>query len=218
MKQYAIFGGSFDPLHDGHVAIVCSILKTINPDKLLIVPTGTHPEGKSSFFSGEQRLLMLQAFFGGLTEKDLSFLKQFLTPQNYQTILTSGCNNNKIIICDDEIKSSNTAYTIDFVEKIRKKQKNSVIHLFVGADQAENFGNWKKASELSKICTLWSVNRNNQIPDKNFHWNILPFTQINVSSTEIKKELKNGKIPEKLPNIIQILIEILISEKNHTSC
>lgn len=218
MKQYAIFGGSFDPLHNGHVAIACSILKTINPDKLLIVPTGTHPEGKSPFFSGEQRLLMLRAFFGGLTEENQSFLKQFLTPQNYQTILTSGCKNNKIIICDDEIKGSSSGYTIDFVEKIRKKQNNATIHLFVGADQAEHFGNWKKSRELSKICTLWSVSRNNRTPDKIFHWNILPFTQMNVSSTEIKKELKNGEIPEKLPKIIRILIEILISEKNQISC
>ncbi|SFB70141.1 cytidyltransferase-like domain-containing protein [Brevinema andersonii] len=214
MKQYAIFGGSFDPFHDGHVAIVCSILKKINPDKLLIVPTGIHPEKKSPLFSGEQRLLMLRAFFGKLTEDDNFFLTQFLTPQNYQTILTSCCKNNKIIICDDEIKCSTTGYTVDFVEKIHKKQKNAIIHLFVGADQAEHFGKWKKANELSKMCILWSITRDNKIPDRNFHWNILPFTQMNISSTEIKQDLKKGKISEKTPKIIQILIEILSSEKN----
>lgn len=214
MKHYAIFGGSFDPFHHGHAAIVSSILKTINPDKLFIVPTGTHPEGKSPFFSGEQRLLMLHAFFGSLTQDNQAFLEQSLTPENYQTILTSTGRNNKIIICDDEIKNSTIAYTIDFVEKIRKKQNDSVIHLFVGADQAENFGNWKNARELSKMCTLWSVNRNNKIPDKKFHWNILPFGSVDISSTEIKKELKKGKIPEKLPTMICILIKMFLSEND----
>ena len=95
--KIAIFGGSFDPLHVGHVEIVNEALNYLNVDKLFIVPTYLNPLKKSSFASAHLRLNWIKKVFS---------------------------SQNKITILDYEVKQNKPTASIKTVKFIKDNYSN----------------------------------------------------------------------------------------------
>ncbi len=173
-----IFGGSFDPVHMGHISIIKEIFNSIKDiDTLYVIPAGSHPEGKQYLFTDEQRLKMLEAVLGLNADY----------PAEYY--------NDKIIISDIELQNG-ISYTIDTIIKLNAD------HLVLGADQAEKFSEWRRAGEIAERTKLWCFPRKNHKPDPKFDWHILNTELQNISSTYIrdvlgqKDSINDKKIPK----------------------
>jgi nicotinate-nucleotide adenylyltransferase len=170
MKKIGIFGGTFDPVHIGHVRTVIEVLERMGLDKILVVPSGLAPHKiKNPPLQGvSPRLRGLQKAFQGL---------------------------RGIRIWTGEIRKKGPTYTIDTVREIKKSLglKNKYF-LIIGSDWIKNFSSWKESKNLLNevslvICPRKTGPRPLFLPQGSI-WLRIPV--LDVSSTEIREKIKKG--------------------------
>ena len=129
-----IVGGSFDPPHLGHIAIVNAAKKKVNPDLTLIVPSLISPlktQGASASF--HHRFAMLNSCFRNLSD---------------------------IEIDDIEAKRKGKSYTIDTIFTLREKyNRSSEYYLLIGADNLITIKEWKDWEKLLELVNFLVVPR-----------------------------------------------------------
>ena len=169
-KTIGIFGGSFDPPHQGHVEISKISLKKIKLKKIYWVITKKNPFKKKPFFSLKQRI--------SRSKKAVKKYKRI-----------------KVLYLDDKIKSSHTINVINYFRKI-KKQKD--LCLILGSDNLLNFHKWKNWKNIVKLTKLIVFSRKGYdkkskesivvkyLNKKNIIY--INNKLINISSSNIKKD------------------------------
>lgn len=139
-KQYAIFGGSFNPIHQGHVSVVKQLLFQ-NLDNILIIPTGCSPfKQKQTLLPAHLRWEMVRCVF-----------------QNWE----------RVVVSDIEIQSERVHYTYDTLKSLDKQYIASKWHLVLGWDAYQDFRYWKNAQEILNMASLWIVARVGYSPQGN---------------------------------------------------
>lgn len=163
-KKLIIFGGSFDPIHKGHMTIAKKAFNKIKASKLLFVPCSqNHPTEKSISATNEQRVDMIR-----LSIKDYPCFE----------------------VCDYEIKNeNNTSYTINTIRHIRENYQNYDLYLLIGYDQLINFKFWKDYKEIldyvKVICHVRKID-SEMLKDVDFPFIKLGLFNMNISSSELK--------------------------------
>ncbi|MGL4909710.1 MAG: nicotinate-nucleotide adenylyltransferase [Cetobacterium sp.] len=172
--KIGIYGGSFNPIHNGHISIARLVVEKLKLDKLLIIPVGVPSHRENRLIDGKIRLKMCEIAF----EKD-----------------------KKIEVSDLEIDSEKLSYTYDTLLKIIKKYPNSEYYEILGEDSWAYFDKWKnyeKILELSKVVVLA---RDGHKGDLN-HKNLIEMNNslLNYSSSEVRCALlENKNIDKMLP-------------------
>lgn len=163
----AIYGGSFDPLHVGHVQIVQEALKSLHVDKLFIVPTYLNP------FKTE---------FHAPSHMRLKWLQQVFT-----------CND-KIEIVDYEIQQKKAVPTIETIKYL--KQKNPTIkkiYLIIGADHLGSLHKWHSYEEVCNLVEFVVAARDDiKIPQGLIK---LPINA-KISSSKLRSSMDKSFIPQ----------------------
>lgn len=169
MSRIGIFGGTFDPIHHGHLITALSVRELRNLDKIIFVPSFISPHKKEISASlPEHRLKMLR-----LALDDISYFS-----------------------CSDyEISKKKVSYTIDTIIEMKKHYKE--IELIVGADNILTFDQWKSPDKIIRLVTLVVLNR--KIEDENESTNkfmkeaiFLETPRIDISGTIIRERIKKG--------------------------
>lgn len=170
-KKLIVFGGSFDPIHNGHIKIAKRAFKKIKADKLFFVPCNNHPHDKRMSASNEDRLNMLK-----------------LGIQGYP----------RFEICDFEIKRNEISYSIDTINYFKEYYSDYQIYLLVGYDQLLKFKKWHKYEEILEKAKIICHKRNaikelktKDKQDKNDNQNIEELD----SFLEHNKKSKNDLVP-----------------------
>ena len=122
-----IYGGSFDPVHLGHLITAESIKKELNFERLFLLPCCVPVHKNSLHYSSKQRLEMLS-----LAIKEFPSLE----------------------IDTREIDRGGSSYMIDTLAEIVKKFKDNTICLIIGMDSFVTFKTWKKWDEFAKLIHL----------------------------------------------------------------
>lgn len=124
-KKIGIFGGSFDPIHWGHLNMAISLMEACALDQVLFVPAGLSPfkEKTPPAVSGKHRLHMIELAIRGV--------KSFAA-------------------LDWEIEKEGPSYTIDTVRRL-SKDPDLQLHLLIGDDHLATFHRWKEADELIRL-------------------------------------------------------------------
>lgn len=172
-----IYGGAFNPVHNGHINLANRFIEIAKLDKLFVVPTSVPPhKSGENLVSGDDRLCMLELAFNG---------------------------NDKIKVSDAEFKREGKSYTYDTVMQFRREYPDADFYLLIGQDQFLTFDKWYKYEELLKQTTLCTAARENNSREalldfaKNFlgvsNCIIADFEPIVVSSSEIRDKIKNGE-------------------------
>jgi nicotinate-nucleotide adenylyltransferase len=130
----ALYGGSFDPPHAGHVHVALKALEVLDIERLIIVPAYRNPFKSSIRVDGEQRL---------------AWLKEIFAPYP------------KITISDFEIAQQRSVYTIETVEHFAPIAQ--VLYLIVGADNLDTLASWNAYERLCKKVTWVIAKRDNLI-------------------------------------------------------
>jgi len=130
-KKLLMFGGSFDPPHQGHRAIVEAASNLIKPDLTLIVPCYIQPLKIKNSATPEQRLEMTRLMF----------------PQK------------QYVVSNYEIERGGVSYSIDTLNYLAKKYRDHKIYLLIGEDSYSNFVEWKKFEEILKKYNIVVVAR-----------------------------------------------------------
>ena len=195
-----IYGGSFDPVHLGHLITAESIKKELNFERLFLLPCCEPVHKNALHYSSKQRLEMLN-----LAIKEFPSLE----------------------IDTREIDRGGSSYMIETLAEIVKEFKDSTICLIIGMDSFINFKTWKKWDEFAKLVHLIILPRNtNQHPQKSLdtfdialdknHLNnktsgLLYFSNselIDISSSDIRGKIASnqnldGLTPSSIINILQ---------------
>ncbi|MBQ7407938.1 MAG: nicotinate (nicotinamide) nucleotide adenylyltransferase [Clostridia bacterium] len=169
--RIGIFGGSFDPVHNDHVAICNQFVKVANLDEVIIVPTHLSPFKSKVGASGKHRLEALRLAFA---------------------------NNPMVSVCDYEILQEGKSYTYKTVEYIKSIKQNCDLFFLMGADSLAGFDKWKNPDYIAKNCTIVVAGRSNYplLPALNsfkekFGSNIITFDfNGGISSTYVRELLK----------------------------
>jgi nicotinate-nucleotide adenylyltransferase len=137
MKTIALFGGSFDPPHIGHEAIVKTLLNFKDIDKVVVMPTFLNPFKSGSIAPSELRLKWLHDIF-----------------DSYERV--------EINIYEVDLKKKTP--TIQSVKYLLTKYKK--IYLVIGADNLATLTKWTEYDELKKMITFIVCTRDDiEIPD-----------------------------------------------------
>lgn len=137
METIALFGGSFDPPHIGHLAVVEALKEIKQIDKIIIMPTFLNPFKTKSHASSAQRLQWLQEIFS---------------------------QDKKIIVSDYEVSQRRQIPTIESVNYLLKSYKK--IYLVIGADNLASLKKWDRYDELcTKVIFLVASRDKIEIPE-----------------------------------------------------
>lgn len=165
--QLAVFGGSFDPVHIAHEAIVNEAIKELNIDKLVVVPTYLNPFKNSFHLEPRVREKLLKKVF---------------------------FNNPKVYICDYEIKQNRSVYSIETIKYLKNLYKASKIYLIIGADNVKDLNKWDSIDELKSLVHFVVASRDGFINNNFVHFKNLKI-DINISSTMLRDEIDLDFIP-----------------------
>ena len=176
----ALFGGSFDPPHIGHVEVVNRVLNTLDIDKLLIIPTFLNPFKSKSHFTPQQRYNLLSKLF----------------------------DNEKVEISDFEILQNNPTPTINTVKYIKKTINPKNIYLIIGADNLENLHLWQDFQELKTLVTFVVMSRDEKKLKDDIIQFINIHMDVKVNSTYIRDNLELKYIPQKIQQEVKKLWKI----------
>ena len=136
-KKIAIFGGSFDPPHLGHLEIVKKALRTLDIDKLIVVPAYVSPFKKAH---------------GAPPQLRFEWLKKI------------PAFDPRIEVSDIEIKKGGPSYTIETVDHF--SEIFDTIYLIIGADNLESLNRWHRFDELNRKVKWVVATRNDEkIPE-----------------------------------------------------
>jgi len=184
MEKIAILGGSFNPIHIGHLILANTVCEEFNLDKIIFVPCYIQPlKSNKDFASAEDRLAMIK------------FAIQ---------------NNPKFELSDIEIKRKGKSYTVDTLKYF--KQKYDDLYFVIGADNIKDFHRWKEPDTILKLAKLIVTNRGGieqKIPQRLRGKKIFvcKIPDIEISSTLIRNNIRSNKsikylVPEKVEKYI----------------
>lgn len=192
-QRIGIFGGSFNPVHIGHLIIAEYFVEDLNLDACFFIPNHTSPfkVKDSELISSLHRLEMLN-----------------LSIQN----------NPKFFVDDFEIKKGGISFTFETILHFREEHPNDSLFLLIGADQIANFTQWKNWKIILNNSILVVAHRNISGGMKKIDTNIfaeyperiiyLKNPAIEIASTEIRNRIKSGKsIKYLVPETVQSYIE-----------
>jgi len=161
LRKVLLFGGSFDPIHNGHLEIAKNAIKYTHYDEVWFLVAALNPfKDKSTSF--EHRVKMIELM-----------IKPF----------------KKLKVCTIENKMPKPSYSIDTVKKLMKIYPKVEFGFLIGSDQIPKLNEWKDFDRLNQLVAFSVYQREGyQEPHK---YPIIPGSQINVSSTEIRTGQSN---------------------------
>ena len=193
-KKVGIMGGTFDPIHYGHLILAQNALDTFSLDAILFVPSGT-PWLKEStkVLSKNKRVSMT-----GMAIED----------------------NPDFALSTIEIDREGNSYSYETVEELKRMQPKTDFYFIMGADSLLEIERWKHPDRLMAECTLLVAVRDDcdreglekqiiYLTDKyQADIRILPANRIDISSTKIRRMIREGKsvrymLPDQVIRFIQ---------------
>ncbi len=171
--KIGIYGGTFDPVHNGHIALAEQALKTLQLDFLYIMPNGNPPH-KEKEEDKLHRLEMVKLAFGAL---------------------------EKTVISDYEIQKESYSYTAETLMYLREKHPEDTFYLIMGMDSLQSIFSWKQPEIVCSLATLAVAHRPGYPVDEallkrlqetyDARLSFLPM-EYDISSTNLRQQLKKG--------------------------
>lgn len=194
MRKIGILGGTFNPIHFGHLLLGEWALDAVGLDQVWIVPAGvSYMKEQSNIASAEDRLRMVS-----LAAED----------------------NPRFRCLDLEIRRRKRTYSYETMEYLQKSYPEDAFFFILGADCLFSIETWKNPERIFRSCTIVAAVRDDvALPameekrlelEQRFESRILllPFIRMSVSSTEIRQRIRNGQsvrylVPDKVLSYIE---------------
>lgn len=185
-KQVGLLGGTFDPVHLGHLNLAKELFFLKGLEEVWFIPAKQNPfKEEKPLFSEEKRLEMLRK---ALLE----------TP--------------KFLAVDIELKKTLPSYTIDTVKELQEKYPEAAFSLLIGDDHLKDFHKWKSAKELCDLLPIYIGTRQKSVSIPNspcktaLEKGLTPCSTVDVSATKIREKMqKNESVSGLVPKSIESL-------------
>jgi nicotinate-nucleotide adenylyltransferase len=197
-QPIGIFGGTFDPIHFGHLRTALELVQALDLAEVRLIPCYQPVHRKLPIASPEQRLAMVKCAI-----------------ENEPLLKVDPC----------EIQRKGPSYTVDTLEQFRKKWPHTPFVLIIGIDAMLSFPSWHRFEDILKLAHLVVAHRPHfQLPNTGLVADLLkqrlktvsalhqhlagsiilhPVTPLEISATDIRKQIATGKNPRYLlPNSV----------------
>ena len=169
MQKIGLLGGTFDPVHIGHLLMARTAMEVMELDKVIFIPSCVPPHKKvPTLFTSNDRLNMVRLAIKG---------------------------NSQFEVSDFEIKKGGRSYSVDTVRHFyRIFAAPQRLYFIVGGDAIKELDHWKDVEEIKKMCSFVSVNRPGYTRgEAKLKYHAVTMNGIEMSSTEIRKRILQGK-------------------------
>ena len=174
VKKIGLFGGTFDPVHIGHLIIAAAVCDIMDLDTIIFIPSARPPHkgSKDILFNPEERFEMLS-----LAVRD----------------------NPRFSVSDIEMQREGASYTIDTIREMKSKlPPDSEVSFIVGMDNLYEMELWKDPQDIIRECRILVAQRvcdnSKDLPDwidENVDMVDVPL--IEISSSDIRKRIRAGR-------------------------
>ena len=130
--RLGVFGGTFDPIHLGHLEVAEDCARKLDLDPVLMVPSNLPPHRAQPRASAQDRMAMVQ-----------------LDVIGYQRLRAS----------DLEVRRGGVSYTVDTIRALRQEYPAAEITLLLGWDAVEEFAGWRDTAEVTRLARIAVFNR-----------------------------------------------------------
>ncbi|WP_414055072.1 nicotinate (nicotinamide) nucleotide adenylyltransferase [Macrococcus equi] len=156
-----VYGGSFDPIHIGHLTVANEVYHYEQPDLFLFIPTGHSPlKSSGAVVSDDARVKMLN-----MAIEYLGFGQ----------------------IDSFELERSGKSYTYHTICNLKEKYPGALIKVIIGTDQYRSINQWYEIEQLTKLVQFIVVNREVEQQTLPVPFQVFTIPRIDISSTMIRK-------------------------------
>lgn len=168
--KIGIYGGSFDPVHLGHLLVAQAAIEELALDRLFFVPAAQSPfKPARPPAPGPLRLQWLRLALAGRTDCEVD---------------------------DQEIQRGGVSFTIETLLHFARRFPGARLFYLIGADNAAKLNEWREAGELARLAEFVAVPRPGGAPavfPAPFRGRSLKGFPLGISSSEIRERLKTGR-------------------------
>ena len=175
----ALYGGSFDPIHHGHLLLAREALEQLSLDRVVFIPAGVSPfKLHAAPAPAQARLEMVQAAIAGEPHFE----------------------------CDEsEVHRTGPSFTIDTVETWRARAPGDELYYLIGQDNVADLPRWRRSAELQALVRFVVFERDGGGPPHDFP---RVSRRVDITATEVRKRVAEGRsIRYLVPESVRAIIE-----------
>lgn len=171
--RIGIYGGAFDPVHNGHLLLAEMCREQCQLDEVWFVPTRRPPHKDFELTEGRHRVEMLKFAISGHRQFQVKTL---------------------------ELDREETSWTVDTLAAIKAQQPEATLFFLMGADSLRDLTTWKQPERIAQLATVVAVNRGTQKSEeflKGLAPSIVPRVRfvtmpgVALSATEVRERVKH---------------------------
>jgi nicotinate-nucleotide adenylyltransferase len=191
--RLGLLGGTFDPVHFGHLLLAEQCREQCGLDAVWFLPAGSPPHKRRDITPGRQRLEMLQLAVAG---------------------------HEAFSVSDRELKREGTTYTVDTLTELHAEQPEADLFFLIGADSLHDLPTWREPRRILELATIVAVNRGDrpltELQDIRQRLGDSAATRIQIatmpgcdlSATDIRQRVAAGKsIRYMTPRAVEVSIQ-----------
>lgn len=189
--RLGIFGGAFDPVHNGHLLLAEQCREQCQLDEVWFVPTKIPPHKDADSLSpDEDRVEMLKLATAGRSE---------------------------LVVSDIELNREKVSWTVDTLRQLRDERPDDELFLLIGADSLRDFPTWKEPEAIAELASVIAVNRGEASlkelttglsPKLSDSVQVVTMPAISISATDLRRRVSEGKSVRYLvPRSVEEFIE-----------
>ena len=182
MPEIGLMGGSFNPIHRGHVALARAALDSGKVERVLFLPTGNPPHKKEGLADKFDRLRMVEL----AVEHEAG-----------------------MAVCREEIDRDGVIYTVDTLAALKRKMPDCTLTYLIGADTLRALGTWRRVETVIERCKFLVMMREGETREEVIRlaglWtqrgaqiDFLDARKMDISSTQIREQIQKGLPFERL--------------------
>lgn len=178
VKKIGIIGGTFNPIHNGHMVLADSAYKQFHLDQIVFMPSKNPPHKEhKNIISDDHRVNMISLAISKIPYFSISTL---------------------------ELERGGTTYTVDTLEYLRKTQTDKIFYFIIGADSLFQIETWRDPAQIMKMTKFIVASRydlskdiiTDQIEYLNLTYNtnieLIEMPNMDISSKHIRENIKNN--------------------------
>jgi nicotinate-nucleotide adenylyltransferase len=169
VQRFGLFGGSFNPVHLGHLLVAQAAREELSLDRLFFIPAAQSPfKPENQPAPGGERLRLLRLALAGRTDCEVD---------------------------DQEIARGGVSYTIDTVRNYARRFPDAALYYLIGADHLPMLPNWREATELAQRIEFVVIPRPGEqgvglpTPFRGHHLTGYP---LGLSSSQVRQRVRAG--------------------------
>ena len=170
-ERIGVFGGTFDPVHVGHLAAAVNVRHALALDRVLLVVANIpwQKAGERSVTDAEDRYAVVRAAAEGLEGVEASRL---------------------------EIDRGGPSYTADTLSELTARHPGAELFLVLGSDVVDELDTWERSDEVGRLATLVAVARPGAVvtsPPPSWRMEVVEVPALDVSSTDLRRRVATGR-------------------------